>query len=61
MSSTPVLRRADSAIGKYKANHPYLQQRSTNSKQCGRCLKQPGINEHKVLGYVCADCTGAKK
>ena len=67
-TSTPALRRADSAIGKYKTNHPHLPQNSPGAKSCGRCMKHevpaPGSSKHKILGFVCIACTsgtGTKK
>ena len=63
-TNTPALRRADSAIGKYKTNHP-IYQGSGITRSCGKCGKHeaqaPGSSIHKILGFVCIACTGAKK
>ena len=63
-TNTPALRRADSAIGKYKTNHP-IYQGSGITKSCGKCGKHeaqaPGSSIHKRYGFVCIACTGAKK
>lgn len=61
-TSTPALRRADSAIGKYKTNHP-IYQGSGITKSCGKCGKHeaqaPGSSMHKRYGFVCIECTKA--
>ena len=66
-TNTPALRRADSAIGKYKTNHP-IYQGSGITKSCGKCGKHeaqaPGSSIHKrygFYGFVCIACTGVKK
>lgn len=63
-TNTQALRRADSAIGKYKTNHPVYQGKGI-TKSCGKCGKHeaqaPGSSIHKRFGFVCIACTGAKK
>ena len=63
-TSTPALRRADSAIGKYKTNHPIYQGCGT-TRSCGKCDKHEALAVgsiiHKRFGFVCIVCTGAKK
>mgnify|MGYP006380566991 FL=1 len=63
-TSAPALRRADSAIGKYKTNHPVYQGKGI-TKSCGKCGKHEAqavvSSIHKRFGFVCIACTGAKK
>lgn len=61
-TSTPALRRTDSAIGQYKPIHTAYQGKGI-TKSCGKCGKHetqaPGSSMHKRYGFVCIECTKA--